>query len=330
MDNFKLKAIALKQKNLEDPDFFQIIEYKDLKKGMGVTIGNTLRRILLSYIPGYAIKNVTVSGIQHEFSSISGVKEDTALIISNLKKVILKSDVKKSSLILNLQGPCVVTAKDLKSSNFIIVNPDAYICTIDKGFHLSLEAFVEKGVGITLASELNDHSVEVGSIVCDSFFSPVENVNFEVVNTPQGSENLYLSILTNGSISPLEAFNLACEILDEQISKTAVLKRQVAVAETVVNRELHSPSLYLQIEDLPDLSTRMIKCLKMLGVIYVGDLVKLSKETLMNEPNFGENSLNKLISKLNSLGLDLGMQLDNWPPANLSQKAKEIMNNSVL
>ncbi len=330
----KIKSLGLREQNLADENFSAIIEYTNLKRGMGTTVGNALRRVLLSSVQGYAIRSVTISGIQHEFSSIPGVKEDAQQLIINLKKIIFKGEISKTKANLNIVGPCVVTGADIACSNVSVVNADAYICSLDKGFNIKLEMNIEKSSGIKLASSIKDYEIELGAIACDSFFSPVESVNFEVQeHETDGYEDLRLHIITNGSVSPNEAFQYSLNLLMEQFSKHAGFDqsaRSSASTSGTKRMDVLSPNLFLKIEDLPDISTRTLRCLKMLGIVYVGDLVKVSKDTLMKEPNFGENSLNRLLEKLSSMGLTLDMNIPGWPPENLVAKAEEIRNNSVL
>ena len=330
----KIKSLGLREQNLADENFSAIIEYTNLKRGMGTTVGNALRRVLLGAVPGYAIRCVTISGVQHEFSSIPGVKEDAQQSIMNLKKIIFKGEISKTKATLNIVGPCTVTGADIACSNVQVVNPDAYICSLDKGFNLKLEMNVEKSTGIKLASNTKDYEIELGAIACDAFFCPVESVNFEVhEHETGGCEDLRLHVVTNGSITPNEAFQYSLNLLMEQFSKHAGFDETARPAATAVGAkrmDVLSPNLFLKIEDLPDISTRTLRCLKMLGIVYVGDLVKVSKDTLMKEPNFGENSLNKLLEKLATMGLTLDMNIPGWPPENLAAKAEDIRNSSVL
>lgn len=332
----KIKSLGLQEQNLADENFSAVITYENLKRSMGVTIGNALRRVLLSSVPGYAIRSVTIVGAQHEFTSIPGLKEDAQQLLMNLKKLIFKGDISKTKASLNLVGPCNITGADVTCSNIHVVNPDLYLGSLDKGFNLKLEMNIEKGIGIKLANQVKDYEVDLGSIVCDSFFSPIVNVNFEVQeHETDPYEDLKLHIVTNGSITPKDAFEYALGLLMEQLGKNgkgAAIESDEQPSNSVNLKrvDILSPNLFLRVEDLPDISTRTLRCLKLLGIVYVGDLVKISKETLMNEPNFGENSLNKLLEKLSSMGLGLGMDLPNWPPENLTEKAEEIRKSSVL
>lgn len=332
----KIKSLGLREQNLADDNFRDVIEYQRIKRGMGVTLGNALRRVLLRSVPGYAMRYVNISGAQHEFLAIPGVKEDAQELIMNLKKIVFKGEISKAKASLNLVGPCLVTAADITCSNISVVNTDLVICTLDKGFNLKLEMSLEKNSGIKLISKNpKDHDMELNAIPCDAFFSPIEGVNFEINEyESEDYEDLKLEIITNGSITPKEAFNYSLNLLMEQLGKCSELNGELnqmaSNAHNVKRMDVLSPNLFLKIEDLPDISTRTLRCLKLLGIVFVGDLVKMSKETLMNEPNFGENSLNKLLEKLSSMGLTLDMNIPNWSPEDLSDKAENIRNNSIL
>lgn len=327
----KIKSLGLKEKNLASENFSSIIEYASLKRGMGLTIGNALRRVLLSSVPGYAMRSVTISGVQHEFSSIPGVKEDTQQLIMNLKKIVFKGEISKTKATINIMGPCTVTGANVACSNIEVVNQDLYICSLDQGFNLKLEMNIEKGIGIKMVNDNKSYEVEVGSIACDSFFSPIENVNFEVAEHENEGETLKLHIVTNGSITPEAAFQIALNLIMEQFGKRVFIDENAPILPVTTKRmDILSPNLFLKIEELPDISTRTLRCLKMLGIVYVGDLVKLSKAALMREPNFGENSLNKLLEKLSVMGLTLDMNIPGWPPENLASKAEDIGNRSIL
>jgi DNA-directed RNA polymerase subunit alpha len=327
----KIKFLGLKEQQLNDENFSAVVEYNNLKSGMGTTIGNALRRVLLGHIPGYSIRSVAIAGIHHEFSAVPGVKEDAQQLIMNLKKVVFKGEISKTKASISTVKAGIVTAADIVCSNMVIVNPDAYLCTLSEGFNLKLEMNLEKGVGIVLASQVKDYEIEVGSIACDAFFSPIENVNFEVQSIENGYENLKITIISNGSVKPVEAFKYALGLTIEQFGKQEYysVESKSNAANRTKKIDVLNPNLFLKIEDLPEIPTRAVKCLKMLGAVFVGDLVKLSKETLMNEPNFGENSLNKLSEKLATIGLSLGMDLPGWPPENLEAKSDDIRSNFI-
>lgn len=330
----KIKSLGLNEQNMLDENYSAVIKYENLKSGMGVTIGNSLRRVLLSHIAGYGIRSVTISGVQHEFSVIPGLKEDVQQLIMNLKKLVFKGEISKTKANLNIVGPCVIKGSDIGCANISVVNPELYIGSLDKGFNLKLEMSLEKSTGIKLANNIKDYEIELGAIACDAFFSPIVSVNFESnTHEADGYEDLNIHIVTDGSITPHAAFEAALGMFMEQLNKhtntnisTAPSYNQPAIKRV----DVLSPNLFLRVEDLPDISTRTLRCLKLLGIVYIGDLVKVSKETLMNEPNFGENSLNKLVEKLNAMGLTLGMDIPGWPPENLATKAEEIRNNSSL
>jgi len=328
----KIRSLGFKEQVLNDENFSAIVEYSNLKPGMGTTVGNAIRRVLLGHVPGYAIRCVNIAGIQHEFSSIAGVKEDAQQLIMNLKKVVFKGEISKAKIVISTVKSGVVTAADIQCTNVQVVNQDVYICSLSEGFSLKLEATIEKGVGVSLANQVKDYEIEVGAIACDAFFCPVESVNFEVQPLEGGNENLHIHILTNGSIKPLDAFKFALTLVIEQLTKQDLFEidPKLCSVNKTKKADVLNPNLFLRIEDLPEIPTRAVKCLKMLGAVFVGDLVRLSRETLMNEPNFGENSLNKLSEKLATIGLSLGMDIPGWPPEDLESKSEDIRNNFVL
>jgi len=322
MSNFmtKLQSFGIANKKMDNPQFFQIFYYKNLRKGMGLTIGNCLRRTLLSCVPGYAIRSCTIDGVQHEFSAIDGIKESAQELIMNLKKVVFSGQEREVFAELSVNKAGDVYADSIVGSNVDVVNKDLYICSVSKSFDLKIRMQIEKSVGIILSSDVKDGEFEIGSIVCDSFFSPIEHVNFEVVEKEgyQDFEELKLSILTNGSISAEEAHQFALNVISEEFSK-GTLKFEETKSNYVYDHKAQVKNakinitprhLDLKIEDL-ELSNRVISCLKSNNVYYVGQLVQCTEDDLMKHPNFGKNSLKLLTEKLTTLGLTLGMEV-NW------------------
>lgn len=327
------REFGIKQAQMEDSNFCDIINYNDIKKGMGITIGNALRRVLLDKVPGCAITSLKIAGIQHEFSVIPGVKEDVQQLIMNLKKVVFKSDVNSLKATLNVSKEGVVTAGDISVSSCEVINKEIYICSIEKGFELKVELLIEKGIGIKRASHKLNHDTEIGSIALNAFFSPVISVNFKV----EEKENMHLEdldveIITNGSIAPKEAFNYALDLLYDQFNKTSAIEKSEEVvnhSKSEVVMETISPSLYIEIKNISGFSGRILNCFKQLGIVYVGDLVQYSKEDLLNSPNFWENSLNTVVDVLSTMDLELGMKI-NWPPKDLEEKVKEINSKAII
>ena len=329
----KLESIGIAFKNLEDENYKKTFHYSRLKKGMGLTIGNALRRVLLGHIPGYAIRSISIQGIQHEFNSIPGMKEDVQEFIMNLRKIVFKGSVPSSKAVLQINKSGVVTAKDVKGVNLDIVNKELYICNISSKTSqiFKIEMFIEKKVGIICARDAKDMLIESGSIVCDSFFSPVVHVNFVIDELDSEYENLEISITTNGSVTPEFAFNFALDVLKEQLFKNSAKKIEIEKSNVVMEREVNliASKLSMKIEDLPDVSNRALNCLHEMGVKYVGDLVKLTEKKLMDKPNFGKNSLSQLKEKLSMIGLKFDMNVK-FSSDDIEEKNNHLGNDFVL
>jgi DNA-directed RNA polymerase subunit alpha len=324
-----LKSFGVQESILEDDKFFEVFSFKSLKLGMGTTIGNSLRRTLLANTYGYAIKSVEVSGNVHQFSSVAGVAEDVMKIIMNLRKVVFSGDVESSACSLTVSGPKIVTAIDISSPNLKVLNTDSHICSIEKGYELKLSFDVIRGYGTLKASTFQDE-LSVGVIPCDCFFSPVLKVNFEIVSSENGDyEDLNLSVLTNGSVTPKKALDSAIKLVFEQMGVSANLIEAAKETATEIKPQLN-PHLFLQVDQISEMPQRATRCFKLLGIIHVGDLVQFTGERLMQEPQMGATSISAISEILSSMGLSLGMALENWPPKNLAEMAEEVKNKSLL
>ena len=290
-----------------------------LQRGYGITLGNSLRRILLSSLPGAAIINCEIAGVQHEFSSIDGVVEDVTGIVLNLKNVVLRfdNDVDPSYekvLDINVEGPCVVTAKDIICDNDVqIVNENQYICTVNEGkFRMRMAA--RKGVGYQSADQNKEFIREkgvatIGIVPIDSIYTPVNRVNYEVSPASSGhadQDKLTLEVWTNGSINPQEAIAVASKMMIEHLNVVVELSEKVKEEEYMIEREdeQNSQILEMQIEDL-DLSVRSYNCLKRAGINTVEELTRKSEEDMMKVRNLGKKSLKEVKQKLDELGLGL-------------------------
>lgn len=329
----KLEPFGYADSAASDKAYTDIFVYNSLKKGMGVTIGNALRRTLLSNVPGYAIKSLSVSGIVHEFSSIHGVKEDVVALMMNLKRVVFRGTAPVGKGSISIIGPKIVLAEDISCSNVEVVKGSEYICSLDEGAALKLDFEIVKGVGVLQVKDSALRDNEIGMIPMDCcFFSPVAAVNFWIEESESGIyEDLYLEIMTNGALTPKEAFEFSTNLLFDQISLNQLARKQSAIEVTDLKKTAPlNPNLFLKLEDLANMPPRALKCFTMLGIVFVGDLVRLSKASLMNEPQFGENSLNKVNDILVSMGLSLGMDIPNWPPENVAEIAKTVKKNSIL
>ncbi len=283
-----------------------------LERGYGTTLGNSLRRILLSSLPGAAVTSVKIEGVLHEFSTINGVVEDVTEIILNIKGLALKLHVDGSkTLYIEKTGEGVVTAADIKlDADVEILNPDLHIATLADNAKLYMEINVNKGRGYVLADKNKNQNHPIGVIPVDSIYTPVRKVNFVVENTRVGQvtdyDKLTLDIWTNGSIIPYEALSLGAKILNEHLRLFIDLSDNGRNAEIMVEKEETKKEKVLEmtIEEL-DLSVRSYNCLKRAGINTVEDLIGRTEEDMMKVRNLGRKSLEEVINKLNVLGLSL-------------------------
>ena len=289
------------------------IVVEPLERGFGTTLGNSLRRVLLTSIPGTALSYIRIDGVLHEFSTVPGVKEDVTKIILNLKKLELKSlsDEKKMAEI-DVTGPAVVTAADLKvDSDVEVLNPDQYICTIAEGGHLRMDIAIKNGRGYVPASENKAaEDLAIGDIPVDSLFSPIRKVNYQVENTRVGKRDDYdkltLEIWTNSSITPNDALSFASKILQEHFKVFMSTDMDAQLEDVMVEKEdnKNDNKLEMTIEEL-DLPVRSYNCLKRAGINTVQELTDKSEADMMRVRNLGRKSLEEVKNKLNDLGLSL-------------------------
>lgn len=283
-----------------------------LERGFGTTMGNSLRRVLLSSLPGAAVTSIKIDGIQHEFGGIPGVKEDVTEIILNLKELSAKvhTDVPKI-LTLSGQGACVLTAGDIYADADVdIINPDLHIATLNGDADLHMEITIEKGRGYALAEKNKKPGLPIGTIAVDSIFTPIHKVNFAVENTRVGQitdyDMLTLEVWTDGSIRPDEACSIAAKILADHLTLFINLTDTVSSVEILVEKEEDKKEkiLEMSIEEL-DLSVRSFNCLKRANINTVEELVQRSEEDMMKVRNLGRKSLEEVAQKLAALGLSL-------------------------
>lgn len=283
-----------------------------LERGFGSTLGNSLRRVLLSCLPGAAVTRVRIDGVLHEFSTMEGVSEDVVNIILNLKGLAVKMYVNEpKTLILDVRTPKEVTARDIAEDPDVeILNPDMRIATLDKGNSLYMEITVEKGRGYSLADRNKEEDMPIGVIPMDSLFTPVRKVNFTVESTRVGQmidyDKLTLELWTNGTIAPDEAVSLAAKIISEHLAQFIALTDHVQNVEIMVEPEEDKKEKVLDttIEEL-DLSVRSYNCLKRAGINTVEELIKRNEEEMMKVRNLGRKSLEEVEQKLATLGLAL-------------------------
>lgn len=283
-----------------------------LERGYGNTLGNSLRRILLSSLPGAAVTSIQIDGVLHEFSTIEGVVEDVASIILNVKKLALKIYSDEEKVIeIDFKGEGVVTAADIThDSDVEILNPDLYIATIAKNGHLRMRMYAQRGRGYTPADQNKREDLPIGVIPIDSIYTPVSRVNFQVENTRVGQNSDYdkltLDVWTDGSIGPKEAISLGAKILTEHLNIFVGMTSEAQTAEIMVEKEEDQKEKVLEmtIEEL-DLSVRSYNCLKRAGINTVLELANKSEDDMMKVRNLGRKSLEEVKNKLEELGLGL-------------------------
>lgn len=296
------------------------------ERGYGHTLGNALRRTLLSSMPGYAPTEVKIGGVLHEYSTIDGVQEDVVDILLNLKGIVLKLHNRQdATLVLKKAGEGMVTAGDIEPMHDVeIVNPDHVIAHLAAGGKLDMQIKVEHGRGYIAATSRRTGDEEgrsVGAILLDASFSPVRRVSYAVesarVEQRTDLDKLVMDIETNGAIDPEEAVRYAARILVEQLSVFADLKGMPTQLEQKKETQI-DPILLRPVDDL-ELTVRSANCLKAENIYYIGDLIQRTETELLKTPNLGRKSLNEIKEVLASRGLTLGMKLENWPPAGLEK-----------
>ena len=285
-----------------------------LERGFGNTLGNSLRRVLLSSLEGCAVTSIKIDGVLHEFSTIPGVKEDVTEIVLNMKSVVAKLYETSPKVVeISAQGPCVVTAGDIKCDSEVeILNPEQHIATLGEDAKLNMEITIDKGRGYIPAerNKLISGNNVIGVLPIDSIYTPVLKVNYTVDNTRVGQitdyDKLTLDVLTNGVINAQEAVSLAAKVLTEHLNLFVNLSDKASSAEVMVEKDDKGKEKILEmtIEDL-DLSVRSFNCLKRAGINTVEDLINKSEEDMMKVRNLGRKSLEEVIQKLNSLGFSL-------------------------
>ena len=311
---------------IDSTDFSGRFEFKPLEPGFGLTIGNALRRVLLSSLEGFAITSLRIDGVEHEFSTIKGVVEDVTEIILNLKQIRFKrqiDDTENETVTVSVKNQEQLTAGDFQNfiSGFQVLNPDLVICNMEKSVKLDLEFTIEKGRGFVVADENKKSNVALGTIFIDSIYTPIKNVKYAVENfrveQKTDYEKLVFDIQTDGSITPQDALTEAAKILihhfmlfsDERITLEA---DEIAQTETYDEESLHMRQLLkTRLTDL-DLSVRALNCLKAAEVDTLGDLVSFNKNDLMKFRNFGKKSLTELDELVNVKGLTFGMDLSKY------------------
>jgi len=311
-----------------DPKRVAIVVAEPLERGFGLTLGNALRRILLSSLQGAAVTSVHIDGVLHEFSSIAGVREDVTDIVLNIKDIALKMQGEgPKRMVLKKQGPGQVTAGDIQTVGDVqILNPELGLCTLDEGAEIRMEFTVTTGKGYVPADRNRSEDSPIGLIPVDSLFSPVRKVSYRVENTREGQildyDKLTMTIETNGSITPEDALAFAARILQDQLNIFVNFEEPRREVEAPAMQELpFNPALLKKVDEL-ELSVRSANCLKNDNIVYIGDLIQKSEAEMLRTPNFGRKSLNEIKEVLATMGLHLGMQIEGWPPENIEELAK--------
>ena len=315
--------------NNDNNPFSATVNVEPLERGFGVTIGNALRRVLLSSLQGTAITGMQVQGVLHEFSTIPGVIEDVTDIVLNVKGITLKMDVEgPKRLRLNVNGPAKVTADMIElTAGFEIMNPEHHICTLDKGAKLEVEFIVENGKGYIPANSNNQDEMPIGLIPIDALFSPIKKVAYRVENTRVGQQTDYDKLLfdieTDGTLTPEDAIAFGARILTEQLKPFINFDEPEPEVEEDAESVLpFNRSLLKKVDEL-ELSVRSANCLKNDNIVYIGDLVQKTEPEMLRTPNFGRKSLNEIKEVLKIMSLELGMDVEGWPPENIEELAKK-------
>mgnify|MGYP001269473285 FL=1 len=301
-----------------------------LEKGYGLTLGNSLRRILLSSIRGSAVTAVQIDGVLHEFTSIKGVREDVTDIVLNIKSLALKAQTEvPKKLVLDVKGPGEIKANKItESSDIEILNPDLIICHLDENTKFHMELTVNSGKGYVSAELNKPEDPPLGLIAIDALFSPVKKVSYSISTAREGKaldyDKLTMEIETNGSISAEDAVAYAARIFQDQLSMFINFNdpKEVITQEKATEPEFNR-NLLRKVDEL-ELSVRSMNCLKNDNIIYIGDLVQKTEGEMLRTPNFGRKSLNEIKEVLSGMSLYLGMEIPNWPPDNIAEMSKKL------
>ena len=312
-----------------------------LERGFGLTLGNALRRVLLSSLQGAAVTSMKIDGVLHEFSSLAGVREDVTDIVLNIKQVALAMQGEgPKRLQLAATGPGEVTAGQITTTGDIqVMNPDLVICHLDEGATLNVELTADIGKGYVPASANRPVDAPIGLIPVDALYSPVRQVAYKVENTRVGQEldydKLTINLETDGTVTPDDALGYAARILQDQLALFVHFDEGQVPAQRPIGLPAQTPAeiegdrnqlnryLLKKVDEL-ELSVRSANCLKNDNIIYIGDLVQKTEAEMLRTPNFGRKSLNEIKEVLSSMGLRLGMEIPGWPPENIEEMAKKL------
>ena len=307
-----------------------VVSLGPLERGFGTTLGNGLRRILLSSLQGAAVTAIQLQGVVHEFSSVAGVREDVTDLVLNVKGIAVSMSVEgEKRLRLQAEGPAVVTAGMISEAAGVeIMNPDHVLCHVDKGGSLSMELTVASGKGYVPANQNRSEDAPIGLIPVDSIFSPIRQVAYKVENERVGQitdyDRLLLTIETDGSITPEVALAYAARILQDQLQPFINFDEpKIDAADAAVDPFPFNRNLLRKVDEL-ELSVRSANCLKNDNIVYIGDLVQKTESEMLRTPNFGRKSLNEIKEVLKIMNLELGMDIESWPPENIEELVKRL------
>ena len=312
-----------------DPTRQATIIAEPLERGFGLTLGNALRRVLLSSLQGAAITSVQIDNVLHEFSSVAGVREDITDIVLNLKGIAVRMDMEgPKRLSVSAHGPAVVTAGDIsRSAGIEILNRDHVICHLDDGAEFYMELTVGTGKGYVPADRNRPEDAPIGLIPVDAIYSPVKKVAYDVEPTREGQvldyDKLTMKVETDGTLSPDDAVAYAARILQDQLSIFVNFDEPEQAGRDDAREGLEFNPVMLKKVDELELSVRSANCLKNDNIVYIGDLIQKTEAEMLRTPNFGRKSLNEIKEVLSAMGLHLGMEVENWPPENIEDLAKK-------
>ena len=313
-----------------DPDRAAIVVAEPMERGFGLTLGNGLRRVLLSSLQGAAVTSIQIEGVLHEFTTIPGVREDVTDIVLNVKSLAVRMHGEEPRrMTLTAKGPGEVTAGQIETGHDVeIMNPETVICTLDKGASLSMELTVESGKGYVAAVMDRDEEAPIGVIPVDAVYSPVKKVAYKVENSRSGQyldyDKLTLELETNGTVTPDDAVAYAARILQDQLQLFINFEEPVVEEVKVESDEPELNRHLLRKVDELELSVRSANCLKNDNIVYIGDLIQKTEAEMLRTPNFGRKSLNEIKEVLTQMGLHLGMEVPDWPPENIEDMAKKL------
>ena len=325
-----IKPKQLSVESGDDPKRVATVVAEPLERGFGLTLGNALRRVLLSSLQGAAVTSMQIEGVLHEFSSMPGVLEDVTDIVLNVKSIDLRMyGEEPKRMRLRANGPGEIRAGSIETGHDIdILNPELVICTLDSGARIVMELTVESGKGYVPATQNRPEDAPIGLIPVDALFSPVRKVSYRVENTRVGQvtdyDRLSVRVETNGAVTPEDAVALAARILQDQLQLFINFEEPRHPSEELRPSELPFNKNLLRKVDELELSVRSANCLKNDNIVYIGDLVQKSEAEMLRTPNFGRKSLNEIKEVLAQMGLHLGMEIVNWPPENIEELAKRL------